>query len=83
MLESEYHVHDVASWFDMPLADGTSITPATLHHLNRQDLVLDLAAGRADATAIVREVFPNLERERRFQVFEASDGMLSLRVRDD
>ena len=84
LLETEYHVQDVASWFDMPLESGSAITPTTLHHLHRHDLLLDLASGRMDPAQILAEIAPTVgEVDGRFEVFEASDGMLSLRVRDN
>jgi hypothetical protein len=83
LLETEYHVHDVASWFDMPLGGDSSVTPADLYRWGRHDLLLDLASGRVGSPEVMEQVAPESIEDERFEVFEASDGMLSLRVRDD
>ena len=77
----EYFITDVASWFEVPLADGVRVTPATIYKAGRVDLVLDYAAHRL-APERVLDAYEPAWRDSlrsRFEVFEAEDGNFSLR----
>lgn len=77
----EYFITDVASWFEVPLADDVRVTPETLYRAGRTDLVLDYAAQRITPERALNQ-FDAAWRESRsskFEVYEAGDGNLSLR----
>lgn len=77
----EYMITDVASWFEVPLADEVRVTPASLYEGGRVDLVLDYAAQRLGPERVLDEFEPGWRDalRSRFEVFEAEDGNLSLR----
>jgi hypothetical protein len=77
----EYMITDVASWFEVPLADEVRVTPASLYKGGRVDLVLDYAAQRLGPERVLDEYEPGWRDalRNRFEVFEAGDGNLSLR----
>lgn len=77
----EYFITDVASWFEVPLADDVRLTPEGLYRAGRIDLVLDYAANRVAPEQVLDAFDPSWRESRRsrFDVFEASDGNFSLR----
>ena len=78
-------IDDVASWMEIPLLAGIPITPLDLYESNRLELVLDWASNKETRPTVLLNAFdPNWREERSssYEVFEAGDGSLSIRVAD-
>lgn len=77
-------IHDVASWFEMPLTPGVPVTPIDLFTERRPDLVLDHALGPNDVEEILTVYAPDW-RERYqsdFEVYRDVDGVMSIRQKE-
>ncbi|MDX3753628.1 helix-turn-helix domain-containing protein [Streptomyces sp. AK08-02] len=77
-------IHDVASWFEMPLTPGIPVTPIDLFTERRPDLVLEHALGPNDVEEILTAYAPNW-RERYqsdFEVYRDMDGAMSIRQKE-
>jgi len=84
LITTHYMVDDIASWFEMPLSTSAPVTPTDLYSSNRADLVFDFASGHTDPEVLLTQLDPDW-RERYqsdFEVFQASDGNLSVRMKD-
>lgn len=85
-LEEEERIEDPATWMEMelPLAAGYYIRPLDLY-LNGQDMaLLDIAQHRRPVEHVLDDVRPGWRATRsRFEVFDDTDGMRSIRVRDE
>jgi transcriptional regulator with XRE-family HTH domain len=85
-LEEEAHIEDPATWMEMelPLAAGHYIRPLDLY-LDGQDLVLlDIAEQRRRAEHILDDLRPDWRATRsKFEVFDDTDGMRSIRIRGE
>lgn len=77
----QYGIHEVSSWFEMPLQLGVPVTPVDLWAGGRSDLVLDFASGHADSEQVLTDWEPQWRDRYRsdFDVFRAADGQLSIR----
>lgn len=85
-LLEELMVDDVASWFEMPLQQGVPITCADIYRAGRVELVFDYATHRiADPRKVLREFEGNWRTKHadEFEVFEAPDGELAIRMTGD
>jgi transcriptional regulator with XRE-family HTH domain len=83
-LLDEYHVVDPAGWLEMPLAKGVTVAPMDLYLAGRAELVVDAAANRAPEARELLDRFDPDWRQRYvsdFEVFEATDGKLSIRAK--
>lgn len=83
LIISHYMVHEIASWFEMPLSSSAPVTPITLYAADRADLVFEFASGHADPEALLSEFEPDWRERYRsdFEVFQASDGNRSIRMK--
>lgn len=83
LITSHYMVDEIASWFEMPLSSSAPVTPITLYAANRADLVFEFASGHVDPEALLSEFEPDWRERYRsdFEVFEASDGNRSIRMK--
>lgn len=83
LIKSHYMVEDIASWFEMPLSSSAPVTPITLYAANRADLVFEFASGHQDPEVLLSEFEPDWRERYRsdFEVFEASDGHRSIRMK--
>ncbi|MFJ2007018.1 helix-turn-helix domain-containing protein [Streptomyces chartreusis] len=78
-------IHDVASWFEMPLAPGIPVTPIDLFSERRPDLVLEHALGPNDVEEILTAYAPDW-RDRyqsNFEVYRDVDGAMSIRQKEE
>ncbi|APT96098.1 hypothetical protein CSTAT_12790 [Corynebacterium stationis] len=83
IVQENYLVADVASWFEMPILDEVPITPIDLYSTKRVDLVFEAASGHADPEDILTKFDENWREKFRspFEVFEAEDGFFSIRAK--
>jgi transcriptional regulator with XRE-family HTH domain len=85
-LEEEARIADPATWMEMelPLASGYYIRPIDLY-LNGQDVeLLDIAEQRRPIGNILDDIRPDWRATRsKFEVFEDTDGMRSIRIRGE
>lgn len=77
------YVDEPATWMILPLIDGYNVRPVDLYRSAPQEMLLDLAAGRADPIAVLDRVDPDWREKWRshYEVFTAADGELSMRPR--
>nr|WP_252981291.1 helix-turn-helix domain-containing protein [Streptomyces chartreusis] len=78
-------IHDVASWFEMPLTAGVPVTPIDLFAQRRPDLVLEHALGSNDVEEILTAYAPDW-RDRyqsNFEVYRDVDGAMSIRQKEE
>lgn len=78
-----YGIADPAAWFETPVLKGFVARPMDLYP-DDMPLLLDLASGQASAEKVMDIRDPGWRRRgpSPFEVFEASDGDLAIRVRD-
>lgn len=83
LIEEHYLIHDVASWFEVPVYTGCSITPADIYEAANVGLVFELANGHGDNERILDAFKPGWRDELHssFEVFVADDGRPALRPR--
>ena len=84
LVAEDYEIREVASWFEMPLSDSVPVSPLDLWTAKRPDLVFEYASGHVDTERILTSWMPDW-RERyqsNFEVFSASDGILSIRSKE-
>lgn len=83
LVGEHYLIEEVASWFEMPITIGVSVTPIALWVGDRQDLVFELASGHTDAEQVLDAWDADWRETYRsdFEVFTTEDGELSLRPR--
>lgn len=76
-------LHDVASWFEIPLVPDPAITPLDLYTDGREDLLLDYAEQQeTDPTAILDRYDPEWRARRSdFEVIAGEDGIPSIQRR--
>ncbi|MFF7259487.1 hypothetical protein ACFZCL_04225 [Streptomyces sp. NPDC008159] len=80
-ITGRYHIQEVASWFEMPIASRAPVTPIDLYSEGRHDLVLEHASGHSDVEQILTAYDPDW-RERfhsDFEVYMDVDGEMSIR----
>lgn len=78
-----FMVEDPVGWLELPMVDGYTVRHMDLYEGHRPDLLLDVVDLRLTERAVL-DLFDPEWRERYrsdFQVFEASDGNLSIRKR--
>lgn len=78
-------IHDVASWFEMPLASGVPVTPIDLFAERRPDLVLEHALGPNDVEEILTAYAPDWRDRYQsdFEVYRDVDGAMSIRQKEE
>ena len=83
IIADHYMVEEIASWFEVPLSSSAPITPIDLYADDRADLVFEFASGHSDPEALLTQFSPDWRELYRsdFEVFEASDGNYSIRVK--
>lgn len=81
LIVSSYTIEDVASWFEAPLSSSAPVMPIDLLTDGRPDLLFEFANGYTDPEAILSQFDPDWRERYRsdFEVFEASDGIRSVR----
>ena len=79
----DYHVEDVASWFEMPIHGDAPVTPIDLWLAARVDLVLEHASGHSDSETVLTNWDPDWRENYRtdFESFVAADGNVSIRLK--
>ncbi|MBY8887684.1 hypothetical protein K7472_22995 [Streptomyces sp. PTM05] len=77
-------IHDVASWFEMPLTPGVPMTPIDLFAERRPDLVLEHALGPNDVEEILTAYAPDWRDRYQsdFEVYRDADGAMSIRQKE-
>jgi transcriptional regulator with XRE-family HTH domain len=86
MLEGEAGIEDPATWTEMelPLAAGHYIRPLDLYLDGKDMALLDIAEQRGNVEHILDEIRPDWRASRsKFEVFEDTDGMRSIRLRGE
>ena len=81
LIADHYQVEEIASWFEVPLVAGTSVTPIGLYAAGRTNLLFNYASGHVDPEQVLDE-FDNEWRERGrsdFEVYRSSDSDLAIR----
>lgn len=88
-LEHRMAINSPVSWLEMPVVDDVAVTAMDMLASGRFDLVLELAADNSslvhDRVRVLEEFDPEWRETRvddTFEVFEASDGLMSIRVRE-
>ncbi len=84
-LEDEKFVTDVASWLEVPLVAAVPVTRLDLLISRREDLVIASLTGDETPAEALLDQFDAEWRNRDrsdFEVFEADDGLRSIRRRD-
>lgn len=82
VLEEDHLIQDGASWLDMPLAES-SFTGIDVLAAGQAHELMQYAAGHIRSRALLGSAIPDWEDtlEDRFEVYEAPDGELAIRVR--
>lgn len=77
LITEHYLVHDVASWFEVPVVLGYPITALDLYAAKQIQLVFSLATGNADPEQVLSAFDPDWRENYRsdFEVYQASDGL--------
>jgi len=83
LITSRCKVHEIATWFEMPLLPSVPVTPIVLYAANRADLVFEFASGLPDPEALLSEFDPDWRERYRsdLEVFEAGDRNYSIRMK--
>lgn len=78
------NIHDVSSWFEMPIHLEAPVTPIDLWVDGRTDLVFEFASSHPDPDRILTAWDPAWRDRYRsdFEVFRAGDGQLSIRPKE-
>ena len=85
-LEEEARIEDPATWMEMelPLGLGYYIRPLDLYLNGQAMAILDIAEQRKPIEHILDDIRPDWRAARsRFEVFEDTDGMRSIRMRSE
>ncbi len=77
-------IHDIASWFEMPLTPGVPVSPIDLLAERRPDLVLEHALGPNDVEEILTAYAPDWRDRYQsdFEVYRDADGAMSIRQKE-
>ncbi|WP_435218400.1 hypothetical protein [Streptomyces sp. bgisy034] len=80
-ITESYHIQEVASWFEMPIAVGAPITPVDLYADGQARLVMEHASGHSDGQTILTAYDPDWREHYRsdFEVYLEADGAMSIR----
>ncbi len=83
LIAEHYQVEEIASWFEVPLAAGSPITPIDLYAAGRTNLLFNYASGHVDPEQVLDELDSEWRERGRsdFEVFRSSDGDLAIRPR--
>ncbi|MBF9073564.1 helix-turn-helix domain-containing protein [Streptacidiphilus sp. NEAU-YB345] len=84
LISERYLVEEIASWFEMPISGDAPLTPTDLYAEGRMDILFDHASGHGDPEQMLTD-YDGAWRERfrsDFEVYEESDGELSIRLKD-
>ncbi len=84
LVSDHYEIRDLASWFEMPIRVGTPITSIDLWADGHPELVFEQASGHVSPDDILDRWDPEWRERYRsdYEVFEAGDGGLAIRVKD-
>jgi hypothetical protein len=85
-LEEESGIKDPATWMEMelPLAAGYYIRPLDLYLDGKDMALLDIAEQRRPVDHILDDIRPDWRDSRsKFEVFDDTDGMRSIRIRGE
>ncbi|MHB8189649.1 MAG: hypothetical protein ACYDHP_04360 [Ferrimicrobium sp.] len=76
-------VQDPAAWLELPVIEGFTVCYLDLYEAGRPELILDILNQRLSPTAALDIMNPNWRTcyTSDFEVFEATDGNLSIRLR--
>lgn len=80
-IADRYHIQEIASWFEMPVASTVPVTPIDLYSAGKIDLVFDHAGGQIDSEQILTAYDPQWRESFRsdFEVYLETDGQMSIR----
>jgi transcriptional regulator with XRE-family HTH domain len=84
LVASHFYVDDVASWFEMPIHESAPVTPIDLWAAGEQMLLFETASRHLTGEEVLDRFQPEW-RERYasdFETYLASDGELSIRMRE-
>ncbi|MBV7363026.1 hypothetical protein KRX54_01050 [Actinomycetaceae bacterium TAE3-ERU4] len=83
-LKEEDMINEVASWFEIPIYSGVPITPIDLFAKRKENLLIELAKGKLESDRVLDNFDPSWRDKYRsdFEVFIASDGNLSIRLKE-
>lgn len=83
-LVEEYLIPDPAGWLETPIVNDVPVTPMDLYLAGLEELVIDVASRRvSDPNRILGAFDPEWREKYRsdYEVFEASDGGLSIKAK--
>jgi DNA-binding transcriptional regulator YiaG len=85
LISETYRIEEIASWFEMRILHSVPVSPFDLWNAEKPDLVFDYASGHTDAEETLTSWDPQWRERYRsnFEVFQAGDGMLSIRPKDE
>ncbi|ORX05913.1 hypothetical protein AWC29_00030 [Mycobacterium triplex] len=86
MLEQEAGIEDPSTWMEMelPLAAGYYIRPLDLYLDGKDMALMDIAEQRGNVEHILDDIRPGWRDSRsKFEVFDDTDGMRSIRIRGE
>jgi transcriptional regulator with XRE-family HTH domain len=86
LLETEVGIEDPATWMEMelPLGAGYYIRPLDLYLSDQVIAIFDIAEQRRPVDYVLDDIRPGWRDTRsKFEVFEDTDGMRSIRVRGE
>jgi transcriptional regulator with XRE-family HTH domain len=83
LLEDSAHVHDPASWLEIPVVEGYRPRYLDLYRAGRPELLFDIAGLRISPEQALDDLDPSWRESTRLvnEVFRADDGELSIRRR--
>jgi hypothetical protein len=85
LIHNSFFVSDIASWFEIRILPDVPIRPMDLYAAGRSDLLLDwVSQHEIDPIKLVSAFDPDWREhyDSDFEVFEAADGELALRIKD-
>ena len=84
VLRNDHQVADVASWMEVPLAEGAPLTAIDLARAGRFEDVVEVAANHVSGEQALDDWQPDWRQRYRseFEVFEAPDGEVATRPVD-
>jgi hypothetical protein len=81
LIASQGRIQEIESWFEMPIAEGTPLTPIDLWAAGETFLVLEYASGHLNPDEALTRFDPSWRTtyESQFETFRGEDGQMSIR----
>jgi hypothetical protein len=77
LLDDHFHIEDPATWMEMPLTDGTSITGVDVYAAGHHQHLLEYSGGHREPEHLLDDSIPEWRTstsESEFEIFEGPDG---------